>query len=361
MSGQSDWRRRRVVGGDQPNRPGQPPTHRRAPGSSGPAPVGPGPRPSDSVPSGADPAFGPASFDPTAGDDALDLSEVNFDENFLDALTRDVPVPTRDAAEYQLAEMLSGWKSEIMATPEPELVSVDDVERAIGTTERASRGRRMVRHLRVVSGAAAIVIVAAAGLTVLSEGSQPGDPLWGIKQVVFAEAASQTQAAHDVRNNLERAEAAIAAGDPGAAASLLAEAQKRMGPMDNEMRDEMTDWMNRIRAGAGLPTEVTDPASSTGAEQPATTEPTRPDLTSREDEPSSPGESTPPGGGTDEPTTPSEQTSEPQEPSTVPSSSPPAQPSTPSSSTKVTRYPAEFPEIPWTPPPGVDASGRPIG
>ena len=32
MSEQSDWRRRRVAGGDQPNRPGQPPAHRRAPG-----------------------------------------------------------------------------------------------------------------------------------------------------------------------------------------------------------------------------------------------------------------------------------------------------------------------------------------
>ncbi|AFR48304.1 anti-sigma-D factor RsdA [Gordonia sp. KTR9] len=360
MSGQSDWRRRRVVGGDQPNRPGQPPVHRRAPGSSGPAPTGPGPL--DPVPSGANPAFDPAAHDFSAADDSLDLSEVNFDENFLDALTRDVPVPTRDAAEYQLAEMLSGWKSEIMSTPEPELVSVDDVERAIGTTERASRGRRMVRHLRVVSGAAAIVIVAAAGLTVLSEGSQPGDPLWGIKQVVFSEAASQTQAAHDVRTNLERAEAAIAAGDPVAAASLLAEAKDRMGPMgDNEMRDEMTDWMNRIRAGAGLPTEVTDPTTPGGAEQPATTEPTGPDLTSREDDPSAPGESTPPGGGSDDPTAPSEETSEPEVPSSAPPSSGPAQPSAPSSSTKVTRFPAEIPGIPWTPPPGVDASGRPIG
>ncbi|MFE0751931.1 anti-sigma-D factor RsdA [Gordonia sp. NPDC058843] len=354
MSGQSDWRRRRVAGGDQPHRPGQPPTHRRAPGSSGPAPAGP--RPLGPVSPGADPGF-----DPTA-DDALDLSEVNFDENFLDALTRDVPVPTRDSAEYRLAEMLSGWRSEIVSTPEPELVSVDDVERAIGTTERASRGRRMVRHLRVVSGAAAIVIVAAAGLTVLSEGSQPGDPLWGIKQVVFSEAASQTQAAHDVRTNLERAEAAIAAGDPVAAAGLLAEARERMGPMgDTEMRDEMTDWMNRIRAGAGLPAETTDPAPSTGEEQTVTTEPTRPDLRSSEDEPSSPDGSTPPGDGSDGPTTPSEQTSEPSVPSSVPSSSEPAQPSTPTSSTKVTRYPAEFPEIPWTPPPGVDASGRPIG
>ena len=357
MSGQSDWRRRRVAGGDQPNRPGQPPAHRRAPGSSGPAPAGPGPRPVD--PFSSDAESGLDAFDLSASDDALDLSELNFDENFLDALTRDVPVPTRDAAEYQLAEMLSGWRSEIVSTPEPELLSVDDVERAIGTSERASRGRRMVRHLRVVSGAAAIVIVAAAGLTVLSEGSQPGDPLWGIKQVVFAEAASQTQAAHDVRNNLERAEAAIAAGDPGAAASLLAEAQERMGPMDNEMRDEMTDWMNRIRAGAGLPIETTDPAPSPGAEQPGTIDPTRPDLRNSEDQPS-PDASTPPGGGTDEPTTPSEQASEPQEPSSVPPSSEPAEPSTPSSSTKVTRFPAEFPEIPWTPPPGVDA-GRPIG
>ncbi|WP_238422093.1 anti-sigma-D factor RsdA [Gordonia sp. 'Campus'] len=361
MSGQSDWRRRRVTGGDQPNRPGQPPAHRRAPGPSGPAPAGPGPRPVEPISPDVSHRDLDHDVDPVA-DGAPNLSEVGFDENFLDALTRDVPVPTRDAAEYELAELLSGWKSEVVSKPAERLISVDDVERAIGTTERASRGRRMVRHLRVVSGAAAIVIVAAAGLTVLSEGSQPGDPLWGIKQVVFAEAASQTQAAHDVRNNLERAEAAIAAGDPGTAASLLAEASERMGPMrDNEMRDEMTEWLNRLRAGAGLP-DVTSLPLPSGSEQPTTIEPTRPDLRESGDKPSpADGSTPPPGEESDNPTTLPEVPSEEPVPSSDSPSTGPAQPSAPTSSTKVTRFPAEFPEIPWTPPPGVDASGRPIG
>ncbi|SDU53740.1 anti-sigma-D factor RsdA [Gordonia westfalica] len=339
MSEGSDWRHRRSVHGrEHLGRPGQPPADGREPGDDLERELG------------------------APGEESLDLSEVGFDENFLDALSRDVPVPTRDGAEYELAELLSGWRNEVVSTPTPQLVSVDDVERAIERTERASRGRRMVRHLRVVSGAAAIVIVAAAGLTVLSEGSQPGDPLWGVKQVVFAEAASETQAAYDVRNNLESAEAAIAAGDTRAAASFIAKAQGSMGPMrDKDTREEMSDWMNRLRAGAGLPTTraTTSTADQSG---PAVTEPgapTSPDVRNRTEGPSPSDVSV-----TTTPTTevpgPVEEPGQSEEP--VPSSPPsePTEETVPPTSSSMSRTPADFPAFPWTPPPGVDASdGRP--
>ncbi|MDH3010303.1 anti-sigma-D factor RsdA [Gordonia alkanivorans] len=352
MSGGSDWRHRRSVHGrEQLGRPGRPPAHGRGPGPSGPSTGGPV--------SGDDALEREPSV---LGGESLDLAEVGFDENFLEALSHDVPVPTRDDAEYELAELLSGWRNETVSAPVPELVSVDDVERAIESTERASRGRRMVRHLRVVSGAAAIVIVAAAGLTVLSEGSQPGDPLWGVKQVVFAEAASETQAAHDVRANLERAEAAIAAGDTAAAASFIAKAQGSMGPMrDKDTREEMSDWMNRLRAGAGLPT-TREATSSADRSEPAVTESgeptTNPDVRNRSGEPS-PSDTSVTTTPTTKVPTPVEEPGQSEEP--VPSS-PPSEPTeeVPPTSSSMTRTPADFPAFPWTPPPGVDASeGRP--
>ncbi|ATD70258.1 MULTISPECIES: anti-sigma-D factor RsdA [Gordonia] len=364
MSGESDWRDRRFVHGrEHLGRPGQPSSRGRGPGPSGPSTGGP----ATGGPATGGPATGGDALEHEAGAigaESLDFAEVGFDENFLDALSHDVPVPTRDSTEYQLAELLSGWRNDVVSTPVSQLVSVDDVERAIASTERASRGRRMVRHLRVVSGAAAIVIVAAAGLTVLSEGSQPGDPLWGVKQVVFAEAASETQAAHDVRADLERAEAAIAAGDTQAAASFIAKAQSSMGPMrDKDSREEMSDWMNRLRAGVGLP-PTRDATSSAGQSESAATESgattTDPDVRNRTDQ-RSPSDSSVTTTPTTEVPPPAEEPGQTEEPSqSAPPSEPTTGPTEPTTSSSVSRTPADFPAFPWTPPPGVDASdGRP--
>ncbi|MGC4962232.1 anti-sigma-D factor RsdA [Gordonia sp. DT218] len=179
----------------------------------------------------------------------IDMTSVHVDDEFLDSLSQDLPVPTHDDTEYQLAELLSGWRHEALTAPLPELPTVDEVESAIAATERARRGRGVIRHLRVASGAAAIVVIAGAGLTVLAEGSSPGDPLWGVKRVVFSEAASQTQASMDVQSNLEKAEAAMASGDPEQAAELIAKAQKDLGPMrDSETLNRMKEWIERLRA-----------------------------------------------------------------------------------------------------------------
>ncbi|MDL9938305.1 anti-sigma-D factor RsdA [Gordonia sp. ABSL1-1] len=246
------------------------------------------------------------SDDVDAGD-PVDIAAISLDDQFLDALSRDVPVPTRDDAEYELAALLSGWRHEVVGTPAPELPTVEEVERAIAATERAGRGKRIVRHLRVVSGAAAVVIVAAAGLTVLSQGAQPGDPLWGVKKVVFAEAASETQASYDVRNNLERAQEAISSGRMDEAASLIQKAESQMGPVrSSDTREQMGEWIKRLRAEA-TPTTITPGAPSSSTLPGNSTEPlpgtssqdprlltTGPSTTRPDDRSSAPSETTEP-------------------------------------------------------------------
>ncbi|WP_238403570.1 anti-sigma-D factor RsdA [Gordonia desulfuricans] len=181
-------------------------------------------------------------------DGHIDLNQVHFDDAFLDSLSRDQPTQTRDDAEYELAALLSGWRHEAITTPAPPLPGIDEVDRAIAAQRPTKRGATVVRTLRVVAGAAAIAVVAAAGLTVVSEGAAPGDALWGVKQVVFASAASETQASFDVRADLEQAEAAFAAGDTESAHELIARAQTRLAPVrDDATRDQMTEWIDRLK------------------------------------------------------------------------------------------------------------------
>lgn len=224
----------------------------------------------------------------------IDMTEVHADDQFLDALAADLPVPTRGDAEYQLAELLSGWRHDVVATPAPDMPSIDEVESAIAATERARRGRGVVRHLRIISGAAAVVIVAGAGLTVLAQGSSPGDPLWGVKKVVFAEQATQTQASIDVQSNLEKAEAAVAAGNTTEASALIAQAQKDLSPVrDADTKNRMSDWITRLQADTGTTaSQSKSPSTTAGKDTTATSDKTTKDQTTRPGP--APGPTTPP-------------------------------------------------------------------
>ncbi|MFW0791079.1 anti-sigma-D factor RsdA [Gordonia sp. CPCC 205333] len=183
-------------------------------------------------------------------EEPLDMNAVRADDEFLEALARDMPVSTADDAEYQLAGLLAGWRHDMLSEPAPEFPSVDDVERAI-IASQPRPARKAVRHLRLASGAAAVVVVAAAGLTVLSQGAAPGDPLWGVKKVVFAEQASQTQAATNAQQNLELAEEAMARGETTQAQQLVDKAAQDLKPVrDEKTRKQMDDWIGRLRASA---------------------------------------------------------------------------------------------------------------
>ncbi|MGB3302900.1 anti-sigma-D factor RsdA [Gordonia sp. (in: high G+C Gram-positive bacteria)] len=221
----------------------------------------------------------------------IDVSAVRRDDAFIDDLAAGRAAIINDETEYQLAGLIAGWRADTLATPMPTAPTINAVEEAIvRVNERESRGG-LSRRLRIISGAAAILAIAGAGLLVLSEGSQPGDPLWNVKQVVFSEQAQQTQARMDAQGNINEARKALAAGDTVKAKKLIAKAEDDLGPIRdkdevNQLR-EMIDEIKQQDPGALIPSLPALPSTSsvptvtdtTVPEEP-TTDPTTPSETS---------------------------------------------------------------------------------
>lgn len=248
---------------------------------------------------------------------SVDLNAVRHDDEFLDALIVGSALPLSDAAERELGGLLFAWRTESLAAPAPVQPTLADVEKAIAAQETAAKRRAATRHLRLISGAAAITAVAAAGLLVLSENSQPGDPLWNVKKVVFAEEATQTQATVDVQNNLERAEEALAAGDTGKAVELVDRAERDLRPVsDPATRERMQQWIKRLRDDDGQPDDPLSAARSSDAASLPT------DVTSDSEAPTSVTVTVTPSGPSSQPSSPPPSSSTPSSPSSsVPQSS----------------------------------------
>ncbi len=248
---------------------------------------------------------------------SVDLNAVRHDDEFLDALIAGSALPLSDAAERELGGLLFAWRTESLAAPAPAQPTLADVEKAIAAQETATKRRAATRHLRLISGAAAITAVAAAGLLVLSENSQPGDPLWNVKKVVFAEEAKQTQATVDVQNTLERAEEALAAGDTGKAVELVDRAERDLRPVDDPAtRERMQQWIKRLRDDDGQPDDPLSAARSSDAASLPT------DVTSDSEAPTSVTVTVTPSGPSSQPSSPPPSSSTPSsQSSSVPQSS----------------------------------------
>ncbi|NLG45950.1 anti-sigma-D factor RsdA [Gordonia sp. (in: high G+C Gram-positive bacteria)] len=183
-----------------------------------------------------------------ASTDPIDVGAVRRDDAFIDDLAAGRAAEVADSAEYELAGLIAQWRSESLAGAIPTTPTVADVEAAIARVSERERRGGLSRRLRIVSGAAAILAIAGAGLLVLSEGSQPGDPLWGVKQVVFSEEAEQTQARVNVEENIAAAKRALAAGDTVTARKLISEAEKEIGPIRNKGEvDDLRELINEVK------------------------------------------------------------------------------------------------------------------
>ncbi|WP_353109244.1 anti-sigma-D factor RsdA [Gordonia sp. (in: high G+C Gram-positive bacteria)] len=215
----------------------------------------------------------------------IDVGAVGRDDTFIDDLAAGRPTPVADDVEYDLAVMITAWRSDALSAPipaEPTLAQIDDAMKV-----REGRGS-LSRRLRIVSGAAAIMAVLGAGLMVLSEGAEPGDPLWAVKQVVFSEQAEQTQARVNVEDNLRAAEAAFRAGDEDKARELISKAESDLGPVnDKDMASKLRDQINDLRVSVpNLPTVSVQTSPSDRPDDPSDT--TKPGEPSDTDDPHSP-------------------------------------------------------------------------
>jgi hypothetical protein len=170
--------------------------------------------------------------DPPDDDDAIDFSLVHADDAFLDALGAAEPAPESTFADDRLAALLLSWREDVDAEPIGNLV---EPKLAVATVQAArARQRRGPRLLAPLAAAAAVLAIAFAGIGLAAQSAQPGDTLWGLARVLYADHARSVEAAHAVRSDLSRAEDALAKGKLAEAKSMLDEAGHTLPTVANE-------------------------------------------------------------------------------------------------------------------------------
>jgi hypothetical protein len=252
-------------------------------------------------------------IDEQIGSADLDLAALRSDDALLTALGNASSAGA--ATEPELTALLLSWRRDIDEEPIPELV---DTETAMHTIFAAAhRDRRRPRFLVPLASAAAVLVIVFTGVGLAARDAQPGDTLWGLTQVLYADHARSVLAADTVRTELSHASAALHEGHYGAARTALNQAQQALPSVDNEdgqadLQAQQQNLLNQLALSSGdggLPvTAPSSPDNSITGSLSATTTPSSPSQTT-----------------TTQPTTPSSTTSSPSggPPSTTePSSSP---------------------------------------
>ncbi|CRK59945.1 FIG00997706: hypothetical protein [Alloactinosynnema sp. L-07] len=168
-------------------------------------------------------------------DDAVDFSRVHADDAFLDALgaaVRGESATRPESQDAELAALLSSWRDDVDADPIGELV---DTKYAVATVFAAKARRiRKPRLLVPLAAAAAAIAIAFTGAGLAARDAQPGDTLWGLTKVLYADHARSIEAAASVRQDLQIAQTALAEGKLAEAKSKLEDAQAGLPSVSSE-------------------------------------------------------------------------------------------------------------------------------
>ncbi|MBY6350744.1 anti-sigma-D factor RsdA [Rhodococcoides corynebacterioides] len=215
--------------------------------------------------------------------DPVDLMAVRRDDALIEAIAGNGPVATADADEYRLAALLAEWREDIVSAPMPAGPSLDEIVAAMDRERDSAadrgRARSRLRFLRPVVGAAAAVAFLAGGVSAVSFGAEPGDPLWKVKEVVFTQEAQSTAARVETTSALQNVETALARGDADQARTLLAEAATRTPAVrDEQQRAELLGWWTRLNQQLSTLTPPTIPVPPAAPVAPDTTVPETPQL-----------------------------------------------------------------------------------
>lgn len=202
----------------------------------------------------------------------VNLGAVRADDEFIEALLTQPVVPARSPVDYELAALLSNWRSDILAEPIPSSPTLEQVEAGIERQRRADSRRRSLRLVRFTAGAAAGFAILFGGVSVVAHNAAPGDALWGVKEVMFGADASATQVVADVQADIERAEQALASGDKISATAFLNRAQSQVGDVrDPGERKDLQVKIDGLRGEIGTTTSATRSPETTSSSQPGQT------------------------------------------------------------------------------------------
>ncbi|MEV4317531.1 anti-sigma-D factor RsdA [Actinocrispum sp. NPDC049592] len=267
-----------------------------------------------------------------------DLAQIRSDDALLDALAAqfraaeepgvDGPGPDQrgvdqrgvDFDDEQLNALLVAWRQDVDSVPVPEIV---DTHTAVATVTAAKSARRRRPRLLVpIAVAAAVVAIGFAGVGMLARDAQPGDALWGLSKVLYADHARSVEAAQSVRTDLNDAQTALQQGKIDEAKDALRAAGSALSAVSSEdgkddLKAKHESLLEQLTSTAPF-TPTVPPATQRSETTPAPpssvlTTPTPPTSVKPSDTPSQPPTSsaTPP---SSQPTGPNSATEEPPPP-----------------------------------------------
>jgi hypothetical protein len=257
-----------------------------------------------------------AEFDENADSEAIDLALVHADDEYLDLLGGariedgfgDADDPFGEFGDEHLTQLLMSWRRDVDSEPIGELV---DTKLATTTVQAAKmRRKRRPRLLVPLAAAAAVLAIAFAGVGLMARDAQPGDTLWALSKVLYAERARSVEAAQTVKQDLAQAKAALTEGNLEVAKTKLAEANEALPTVLNEDgKDELVAQHRSLMAqlpgspsGEAGPPPSPDPStqpdpgsgSSSGGGSTDAPAPNPPDTTSPSTPPDESETTTPP-------------------------------------------------------------------
>lgn len=191
---------------------------------------------------------------------APDLLAVRADDALLDALGGSDPKVADELGQAELNELLLSWSREVDSEPMPQLVDTDTAIATIKTAKARYPGskERRRRLLVPVAAAAAVLGVTFGGASIAARDAQPGDTLWGLTQVLYADKAASVEASYDVRAEFKKARDAMDDGDLDMARDALDKAENSLNEVADEeghdsLQQQHDDLSDQLDAGGGDP------------------------------------------------------------------------------------------------------------
>lgn len=170
------------------------------------------------------------------GEDAIDLAQLQADDQLLDALGGTNPDSSGSDGEQgpDLEALLVAWRQDVDSTPIGDLVDTDRAVEAIAEGQQRSRRRLRRRHLVPVASAAAVLMITFTGVGLAARDALPGDMLWGVAQVLYTDHARAVQAAASAQGDFRYAEQAWNDKHRDAAREALKRGGQQMQAVDPE-------------------------------------------------------------------------------------------------------------------------------
>jgi hypothetical protein len=205
-------------------------------------------------------------------DEAIDLALVHADDEYLDMLSgarlEDDPTGASFDDDH-LTQLLMSWRRDVDAEPIDELV---DAKLASVTVNAARVQRKHRPRLLVpIAAAAAVLAITFAGVGLAARDAQPGDTLWALTKVLYADHARSVEAAQAVKDDLRQAKAALTEGNIEVAKSKLQDAHAALPTVlpDDGQKDLLAQHNSLMAQLPGNPSDtVGSPPSPTPSTQP---------------------------------------------------------------------------------------------